>query len=55
MTKGSELELPEDSETVESLFHRCDPFKQITLQCIQWGSGKYAQAITKKVLYITCI
>ena len=29
MTKGKEMELPEDSETVKSFLHRSDPFKQL--------------------------
>ena len=29
MTKGKELEVPEDSDTVKSFLHKSDPFQQL--------------------------
>ena len=53
MTKGKELEVPEDSSTVKSFLHRADPFKQLHCSEFHEDVANMLNILPKKALYIT--
>ena len=48
MTKGKELEVPEDSETVKSFLHRSDPFRQLHYSVFHGEVGNMLSILPKR-------
>ena len=48
MTKGKELEVSEDSETVKSFLHRSDPFRQLHYSVFYGEVGNMLSILPKR-------
>ena len=48
ITKGKELEVPEDSETVKSFLHRSDPFRQLHYSVFHGEVGNMLSILPKR-------
>ena len=48
MTKGKELEVPEDSDTVKSFLHKSDPFRQLYYSVYNGDVGNMLDILPKR-------
>ena len=51
MTKGKELEVLEDSETVKSFLHRSDPFRQLQYNVFHGEVGNMLSILPKRQIF----
>ena len=48
MTKGKELEVPKDSDTLKSFLHKVDPFRQLYYSVYNGDVGNMLEILPKR-------